>query len=283
MLAIEGAAAVSGGLHLATFRQYEHTLLGAMFVADGAGPHPTLLLLHGFPGTERNFDLAHSVRRAGWNVLVFHYRGSWGSEGDFSFGNALSDAAAALAFLRSAEAAAAYRIDTGRIAVAGHSMGGFIALMSAAADPEVWGAASWAGFNFGAFSRRIAGDEAQISQVASEWDAQARPLRGASGAHLTAEVVAAGERWNLQRTAPALSGKNVLLLAASHDSVAPPALHHDPLVESFRTHNVALTDRILNADHGFTGSRPALTLALLSWLERFATMSVPNDLPPLSS
>src|SRR3954447_19840339 len=35
------------------------------FLAAGAGPHPTMLLLHGLPGNERNLDLAQAVRRAG--------------------------------------------------------------------------------------------------------------------------------------------------------------------------------------------------------------------------
>src|SRR3954462_11893092 len=66
------------------------------FLAAGAGPHPTMLLLHGLPGNERNLDLAQAVRRAGWNVLTFTYRGAWGSEGNFSISNAIDDAGAAL-------------------------------------------------------------------------------------------------------------------------------------------------------------------------------------------
>ena len=59
-----------------------------MYTAQGGGLHPTLLLLHGFPGNEQNLDLAQAARRAGWNVLSLHYRGSWGSPGVFSFNNA---------------------------------------------------------------------------------------------------------------------------------------------------------------------------------------------------
>ena len=81
------------------------------FLAAGAGPHPTMLLLHGLPGNERNLDLAQAVRRAGWNVLTFTYRGAWGSEGDFSISNAFEDTRAAMDFLRSDEAISAYGID----------------------------------------------------------------------------------------------------------------------------------------------------------------------------
>ena len=55
------------------------------------------ILLHGFPGNERNLDLAQALRRAGWNAVFFHYRGSWGSDGDFSFGHVLEDVAAVVA------------------------------------------------------------------------------------------------------------------------------------------------------------------------------------------
>ncbi|MGC2256731.1 MAG: hypothetical protein WA594_00405, partial [Candidatus Sulfotelmatobacter sp.] len=65
-----------------------------VYVAAGAGPHPAVVLLHGFPGNERNLDLAQDIRRAGWDVLYFDYRGSWGSSGDFSFSHGIQDTAA---------------------------------------------------------------------------------------------------------------------------------------------------------------------------------------------
>src|SRR4051812_40519824 len=49
---------------------------GVMLVAAGSEPHPTVLNLHGLPGNEQNLDLAQVLRRAGYNVLSFHYRGS---------------------------------------------------------------------------------------------------------------------------------------------------------------------------------------------------------------
>lgn len=46
-----------------------------VYEAQGPGPHPTVVLLHGYPGNEWNLDLAQAIRRAGWNVVFFHYRG----------------------------------------------------------------------------------------------------------------------------------------------------------------------------------------------------------------
>jgi predicted alpha/beta-fold hydrolase len=65
------------------------------FIAPRPGPHPTMLLLHGFSGTELNLDLARAVQRAGWNVLVIQYRGTWVTPGQSSFTHTVEDARAA--------------------------------------------------------------------------------------------------------------------------------------------------------------------------------------------
>lgn len=61
-----------------TFQLPSHgSLLNAfVYVAAGAAPHPMVILLHGFPGNERNLDLTQALRRAGDDVLFFDYRGS---------------------------------------------------------------------------------------------------------------------------------------------------------------------------------------------------------------
>ena len=64
---------------------------GIAYLAAGKEPHPTILLLHGYPGNEKNLDVAQAMRRKGWNVVFFHYRGAWGSEGEFSIINAEQD------------------------------------------------------------------------------------------------------------------------------------------------------------------------------------------------
>ena len=90
---------------------------GVLYAAAGAGPHPAVMLFHGFPGNEQNLDLAQAIRRAGFDVLTMHYRGAWGSPGSFSFAHALEDSDAALAFLRAN--ADKFHIDARRIFVAG--------------------------------------------------------------------------------------------------------------------------------------------------------------------
>src|SRR5471030_156657 len=105
---------------------------GVAYLAAGAGPHPTLVLLHGLPGNEKNLDLAQAVRRAGWNVVTFNYRGSLRSPGVFRFGQNLQDADAVLAYVRHPMNAKALGVEANRLVIIGHSMGGWVAVNTAA-------------------------------------------------------------------------------------------------------------------------------------------------------
>jgi uncharacterized protein len=106
-------------------------LLGTLFLARGDEPKPTALLLHGLPGIEKNYDLAHALRDAGWNSLIFHYRGSWGSGGDYRFETLVDDVRAALDHLSSG---AHEQVDSTRFALVGHSMGGWAAVKAGGDD-----------------------------------------------------------------------------------------------------------------------------------------------------
>ncbi len=124
---------------MATFRIPSHgvDLNALMYIAPGGGPHPAVILLNGLPGNERNLDLAQAIRRDGWNVLTFNYRGSWGTSGAFSLAHCEEDALAAIAFLRGPAYAVQLRTDPKRIVLIGHSTGGLVAAYSAAHDRSV--------------------------------------------------------------------------------------------------------------------------------------------------
>ncbi len=242
------------------------------YLAAGPGPHPSAILLHGFPGNERNLDLAQVLRRAGWNAFFFHYRGSWGSGGEFSFSHALEDVSAAVSALGKPDFAARYRVDPARIVLVGHSMGGGLALISAAELPAVKCVASLAGADLGRTARALAADSRAEQAAAArfgEWGAGR--IRG-SGAAIVAELEANPARFSLETHAAALAAKPVLLVAAARDDVTPPAQHHDPLVAALRAAGAARLRTVsLDADHAFSEVRVALARTLIAWLASSCT------------
>src|SRR6266567_5902865 len=239
---------------------------GVLYLAQGKGPHPTVLVLHGFPGTEKNTDLAQVVRRAGFNALIFHYRGAWGSDGDYSFSHVLEDVAAALRWLRQPAVADSYRVNTRRLILVGHSLGGFAALHGAVADSGVRAVAALAPGDFGRRGERLKDPEAFAASV-RRLDPQLGALRGTSGQVLAQDIVNHAREWQLEQYAHVLAGKRVLLVAASRDAVVPLGEVYEPLAAALRQEGAQhLTAETLNTDHAFSNSRVRLARLLLHWL-----------------
>ena len=86
------------------------------------------------PGVEKNYDLAFELREQGWNSLIFHYRGCWGSEGLFTFRTIPADVENAVAELCSGRYP---QIDQHRLVLIGHSLGGWAAVLVGARDTRV--------------------------------------------------------------------------------------------------------------------------------------------------
>lgn len=243
--------------------------MNALFLlASGDGPKPTLLLLHGLPGNERNFDLAQAIRRAGWNVLTFTYRGAWGSQGEFSISNAVDDARVALDFLRSQEAVQNFRVDRTRIVVAGHSMGGFAAAMTGAADKELAGVVLIDAWNVGAAAEQIraAGAAGRAAFIAELYDI-GRALQGATADSLADEVInSAG--WDLLSISPGLASKPLLTVYAT----AGLAAENRALSQAVRRQSGSRVQAIeIDSDHSFADRRIALAASVVRWLEALDT------------
>ena len=120
------------GIAGVTFDSDGHRLVGTIYLARGHEPKPTALLLHGCPGLEKNLDLAVTLRYRGWNALLFHYRGCWGSAGRYDLRTIPRDVTSAVGYL-----ARCPQVDPRRIAVVGHSLGGWAAIVTAAAEPRL--------------------------------------------------------------------------------------------------------------------------------------------------
>ncbi|MEP0316898.1 MAG: alpha/beta fold hydrolase [Hyphomonas sp.] len=240
-------------------------LNGLMYVADGPGPHPTVLLLHGFPGNEKNLDLAQALRADGFNVLFFHYRGAWGSEGTFSFTHVIEDVAAATDFVRAN--AETYRTDPDKLILIGHSMGGFAALAAGAKDETIACTAGLAPANFGVVANVLAADPDRKAGFIAYGDSL-QMLAGTDGATLVSELIDNSEAFDALTYAPSFANRSVLIVGADKDEAVPLDAIVRPLIETYKSEpGVETTGIVLPGDHSFSWSREALIDTVLDWAE----------------
>jgi pimeloyl-ACP methyl ester carboxylesterase len=233
-------------------------------LASGAGPKPTLVLLHGLPGNERNLDLAQAVRRAGWNVLVFTYRGAWGSPGRFTIAGALEDTAAAVAFVHRPEVATKYNVDPARIVIGGHSMGGFAAAEYAAAHDDVAALLLIDAWNVGEDGRSLRADASKRPDYVLGIDDLGNSLVGADPESLTSEIEQGGEAWDLVTLAPRLAGRPVLTVWADRAL----ADSNRALADALRSAGAKrLSTQHFPTDHAFSDHRIALSRTVVAWLD----------------
>jgi pimeloyl-ACP methyl ester carboxylesterase len=254
-----------------TIPSHDASMFGVFYRAAGGDAHPTVLLLHGLPGFEQNGDLAQTIRRAGWNVLIFHYRGAWGSGGTFSFSNCVEDVHAALEYLRLPENVARLGIDPHRLALIGHSMGGFLAAIATQHDDSVLGAALLAAWNPGVFATRPSPqlDKEQLE----EYRADVGPLSGASPEALLEEAKKNAAAWDLVAHASLWSSRPVLVVEADD------FLHADDvaLANSVRKGPAGqLTEVAMPTDHSFSDHRIALAATVLGWLKQLEPPRLPR-------
>lgn len=230
---------------------------GVAYLASGAGPHPTLIICHGWPGNEKNLDLAQAVRRAGWNAVTFNYRGSWGSPGQFRFAQNPEDAKAVLAYLRDPANAAKLGVDPKRIAIAGHSMGAWVAVLAGAADGQVVGVATISMGDLGRVGKLPPAE--RLAQAADNAETLVTTPQA-----IADELGANADAFSVLPAAPALA-KLPWLALTSDDGLRE---HTDALVKAVQaTGGNRFVAAHFKTDHSWSDRRIALQTAIIEWLK----------------
>jgi pimeloyl-ACP methyl ester carboxylesterase len=235
-----------------------HGLLinGVVYQASGAGLHPTIVICHGLPGNEKNLDLAQAARRAGWNAVTFDYRGSWGSPGNFRFAQNPEDAAAVLEYLRAPFNAAALGIDTRRIVLAGHSMGGWVTAMTASKDSGLFGAVLISAADMGEPGKTR---EQLVAFMADDMES----LAGVTPQTMADEITANANAFSIGNAVPGLA-KLPLLVITSDDGLAPEVAALVKAIEARGGKSVKTVH--FATDHSYSDHRIALESEVLQWL-----------------
>ncbi len=135
-----------------SFSNGGETIIGTLALPEGAGPHPVVLLLHGFTGARHELPVIGTEdtmfsRAASWlggrgvASLRIDFRGSGESDGaweDTTFSGQISDAIAALDYLESLET-----VDSARMSILGLSQGGLVGAATAGRDSRVSNLVLW--------------------------------------------------------------------------------------------------------------------------------------------
>jgi len=186
-----------------------HTLVGIYYIADSNEPAPFALFLHGIPGSEKNHDLAHALRSVGWHVLVLHFSGTWGSEGQYSIADHPRDAIAAIDYALSD--AAPVHINPDAIVVLGYSMGSRAALLAAAQDQRIKKVISVSGI--ADFSETLIGST--FLEPLTPY------LAGSTGDSLAQQFKDAGKGLQPYETIAQIAPRPVLVVHGTDDEIVP--------------------------------------------------------------
>jgi pimeloyl-ACP methyl ester carboxylesterase len=232
---------------------------GFIYKANGAQKHPTLLLLHGYPGNERNLDIAQVVRAHGWNVIYFDYRGSWGSQGKFSFRNCVEDVINVVSFCKKYQDS--LQIDTSNMALFGHSMGAWVCLKAIQQLPAVKKAfilSTWDIYN--QFKRQLKEGELKAFDINADTLGKYFVLNGSLKDRFQ-PVLERDEYFNLEKNIEPLKEKQMIMLD-EHERNKKIAGAIQNLNPPFFKYYVWQTD------HAFTNKRVSLMNMVLSFLDR---------------
>ncbi|MCB9446547.1 MAG: alpha/beta fold hydrolase [Ardenticatenaceae bacterium] len=241
---------------------------GYFFPANVNAPASTVIFLQGFPGIEGDELICEALSQAGTNVLTFNYRGTFQSEGSFSFPNAVADIGAALRFLQAPHTQETYRIAPDEIILGGWSFGAAIAPAGAAQNPAFKQMFMISGRNFGLEARQIGSDPAYAQQVAQNLAS----LRAPEGPvhfqdDLIPGLVTYQDALDHEKLAPWLHDRHVLLIGGWEDEITPIEAHTIPfyraLVKSGAAH---VRIEAVQDDHEFARSKVQIVQLILDWL-----------------
>ena len=189
-------------------------------------PYPTILFCHGIPGVEQLGDYCFALRQAGFCTVQFHYSGSWGSDGDYSVGNCMEDTASAVEYLLRNEDGL---FDQQNLFVAGHSMGGLMAVYALAQFKQLKAGAVIMPGNMGGLYLAAQQFPEAAPVLKAVFDDFGASLQNFSWDVFREEAAPDPKRFCLDTYAPAIAARPVLAIAGAMDTDLPRAEHIDLL------------------------------------------------------
>ena len=256
-------------------------LLSVLYTAEGPGVHPTVILLHGIPGCEQNFDLAQALRRSGFHVITFHYSGNWGSDGSYSLRNDLEDAQTVLDFVLKDET---YGFDKDHIYAVGHSLGGFVCGQLTARRREIRGGVLLMPCDIGRIGRIYLQNKKMAENIRNVLEDSAQWLNGVTGEALLREAETYSQQLCLENVAGLLAQKPLFCITGTLDTCTPGLYHCRPLMDAIRAEGgTMLKSMEFPTDHFFSDYRLTVTGYVTEFLQGLLAAQSPARRPGTES
>jgi len=253
----------------------DNKLNARFYPADKGISSPAVILLHGFPGNDKNpLGLAERLNKRGINVLVFNYQGTFDSEGLFNFNNCWNDIGVALNFLNQKKNIQQFAIDTARIIICGYSLGGSLALTAAVHNPEIKKIIAIAGGNDqSVYLKKMIADpiyRTAFEKMIASMSGPTGPIKGDSiyFHHYFDKIMPDVDNYDLIRNADKLKNREILFVVGWLDTTIPMEEFIIPLYRHLKKLNPEIvTIKALETDHSFSNTRDELTDAIIEWLK----------------
>jgi alpha/beta superfamily hydrolase len=236
-----------------TFKSAGHKLIGAIHKpSDMKKLPPAVLVLHGFPGMAPILnDIVFSICQSGYAPMTFHYRGCWGSNGDYSFLGALRDTQKALDLLVDRG-----DLDTTNISIIGHSFGGLIAILMSTKNDTVKNVAGLC---------PVANMKAELSSHRAETILK-KGLPFVSGFSMSKAAIeweALSKQYDPIFCVEKIAPRPFLLIHGDKDDIIPLKCSKVLFSKAFDPKKMSIVN---GAGHIFAGSHKKTTELIVNWL-----------------
>ena len=257
--------------HIA-FQSQGKTIQGKLYLPEGQVATHTVLLLPGFPDSLEDYlhvEFCQAMAKQGISTFTFSNRGTYKSQGTFSWGNTQEDIHAAFAWLHQEKNIHKYQLNLNNLVLGGYSYGGGMGITYAAQHPEVRRVFSIAGTDHGEFAREYLRNPT-FAQMIDTWFNEIRYPAGPvnfEDRDTATYLSQNSDQYDLKLAAPSLADRDMLLIAGWDDTNVSIESHILPFYRALVAANAQKVQIIAFQDnHIFENSREQLAQTVVNWI-----------------